>query len=223
MTPQARLIFRLLVSVGPMLLCTALAGMHLIGCTPIGALTYKLVGPDIQDAEHPLPTSKPTLLLVENYQRGNLQSPCDELAQFITAELQAHKAGMLVSQDELIRLRSDHPDEYNRMKIQEIGAKLHAVQVIYVNLKELSVAHLPASEMLQGRVDATVRVIDVATGKTIWPAIGADREFQDDTDFVPKADVDNVATMQSQIIQDLAQPIALLFYQSISKDQSKGK
>jgi hypothetical protein len=195
----------------------------LAGCSALGAIAYKTVGPAAVPAEHALPTTRPTLLLVENYQRGTLQSPSDELAHLVTADLIAHKAGVLINQDELIRFRNDHPEEFAKMKIQEVGRRLGAVEVIYVNLQELSVSSLPASEMLQGRIAASVRVIDVETGKTVWPGIGGDREFKDDTEFVPKAAVDSITAMQSQMVQDLATPVAQLFYKYAAKDDSNTK
>ena len=193
----------------------------LAGCNVIGAVAYKAVGPHKVPAEHTLPTTRPVLLLVENYQRGTLQSSSDELAHLVAAEVIGHKAGILVPQDELLKLRTDHADEFNHLKIQEIGQKLGAAEIIYVNLVELNVAALPASEMLQGRIAATVRVIDVESGKTLWPSIGADREFKADTEFIRKANVDSVMAMQSQMLQDLAVPIGQLFYKYAAADDSK--
>jgi hypothetical protein len=195
----------------------------LAGCNLIGALAYKTVGPNEIDAEYKLPLAEPVLVLAENYQRGTLQSAADELAELVFTDLQAHKAGTLIPPDKLMQLRSQKPERFNLLRIQEVGQAVGAKQIIYINLKELDVTGVTGSDAVSGKISATVRVVDVATGQTKWPDIGSDREFHASTNFVPETQVDSLGVMRTQMAQDLSVQIAQLFYKYKPEDESKGR
>ena len=65
--------------------------------------------------------------------------------------------------------RDAKPAEYSIMPITAIGKEVGAEQVLYVQLQSSDVTPLAGGEAFNGQSAATVKVVDVATGQTLWP------------------------------------------------------
>jgi hypothetical protein len=138
------------------------------GCNVLGVLVYKTRGPAPIPAEY-VPKREPMLVMAENWNNPALSRlDAEELARHVTAELQQYDIVPAVEQSELEAVRT-RPN-FASMKLSEIGQAAGASQVLYVNILKFNVQDTIGSEMIKGQVDATVKVIDAATGKTLWPS-----------------------------------------------------
>jgi hypothetical protein len=193
------------------ILCCAL-GLT-CGCQIVGAVAGKALGPTKVKPEYAFP-QEPMLVLAEAYGRANeLQPAADELANELADELRQHKVAPLVPGDRLLALRSERPDEFNQMKIPDVGRALGAAQVLYVDLKQCEVDGVPGADVIYGRIEAKVRIVDVATGQTKWPNTGDGHVLRSDTEYVRKEAHQTPLAVRNQMLQDLAAAIARLFYE----------
>ena len=144
--------------------------LSLGGCTPVGAIAGKLVGPPPVKPRYLPPKDQPMLVLVENYRNPSATAlDGQRLALRIEEELRRHRIAPVVPADSLESVRSD--PAYAKMTIPAIGRATGAKQVLYVNVATFSVETTVANEMLRGRTEMTVRVVDAATGATRWPTV----------------------------------------------------
>lgn len=143
------------------------------GCNVIGAIAYKASGDPTVPAVFPLPPDKKTLVLVENFHNpAALRLESDAVARHLAEELKMHGAGPVIETAATDALRQSRGDAYRAMPVDAIGRALGAGQVIYVDLEEFEITHALASDMLGGRAEARVRVVDEA-GKVLWPTDSA--------------------------------------------------
>lgn len=141
----------------------------LSGCNYVGFILSSL--PKTVDARY-TPPKTPMLILVEHQKNaGMLLSESDELTAFIWDDLTAYKAAPLIDPKKLYELR-DREKDVDKMTITQIGKAVGAEQVLYVDLLQLSVGGAQEGIPVHGRIEAVVRVVDVTTGKTMFPAMG---------------------------------------------------
>ncbi len=198
--------------------CVLLAVLGLgSGCQIVGVIASKTMGEGAAPAEYE-PAKEITLVVVENYQHpADLQGPADQLAELLTRQLEEHKVAPLVAQSQLNELRAARPTEFAKMKITDLGRELGARQVVYVDLKHCEVNPTIGSDTLQGRVEAYVKVVDVASGLTKFPTVGEGRPFKSSGDFTPEEGSHTALAMRNQMIDELAVGIGQLFYATAGK------
>lgn len=155
---------RLLLSIVCVLLLSVCGGCNIVGFVA-SAVPQKI------EAKY-VPPKTPMLVLVENQQNpGMAIAEADQLTGFICDELAAYEVAPLVEQKKLTKLR-DSNENANRMTISQIGKAVGAEQVLYVDLRRLNVSGMRDGIPSHGRIEAVVRVVDVKTGKTVFPAMG---------------------------------------------------
>lgn len=169
-------------AVSASLLAVALSALLILpaGCNVVGAgavVAARVFGPAAIDPVYTL-GPEPVLVLVENYRNpvGAL-SDSEEVTQFIVEQLRENlkvdkdKPARInvIDPEKLIELQNARPSEYGKMKIPQVGKALGAKQVLYVDLQVSGVDITPGSELLRGRFNAVVKVVDVATGQSRWP------------------------------------------------------
>lgn len=175
--PQATSSKRQAKRLAPLLLPLLLSGCNWIGGGAV--IAHKVLGPGAVDPVYVLGPD-PVLVLVENYRNPvGAMADAEQVTSLVTKELQdnlkAKKEGdpvqlTLIDPEKLIELQNTRPAEYGRMKIPQIGKALGAKKVVYVDLIASGVNVTPGSELLRGRFIANVRVIDTATGQTLFPS-----------------------------------------------------
>jgi hypothetical protein len=142
--------------------------ISLPGCNILGVLVYKTRGPAPVLPEY-VPHHEPMLVMAENWKNPALaRLDGEQLGRHITAELQQYDIAPTVDPDALEHVRA-RPN-FSTMKLSEIGQAAGAAQVLYVNILKFNIDETIGSEMIKGQVDVTVKVIDAATGHTLWPA-----------------------------------------------------
>jgi hypothetical protein len=198
-----------------MLACAALCG----GCA-VGGAWQAIFGPNKIKAKY-VPPKVPTLVLVENYRNPAVsQIDADLVASELCDQLKQNNVVPLVDPDKLTGVRDMDDAKYHAMSQVELGRAVGAKQVIYVELLESSVEADASAEAARGRVSAEVRVVDVDSGLTLWPLdeaqgypLSADVPYN-------RADPDRVTAMHAQMLAQLSDAVAKLFY-SWQPDTSK--
>jgi hypothetical protein len=201
------------------LLLLAPAGCNVVGAGAI--IGEKVFGPAAIDPVYTLGPD-PVLVLVENYRNpvGAL-SDSEEVTQFVVEHLRENlkvdkdKPARIniVDPGKLLEYQNAHPSEYAKMKIPEVGRALGAKQVLYVDLVVSGVDITPGSELLRGRFNAVVKVVDVATGQSRWPNDIIDG-FPVSWESKPQRPTDNVypAAVRERALRVGANHVARLFY-----------
>lgn len=189
------------------------------GCVAAGALAYKLSPMPTVPAEYKLPKHD-TLVFVENYQNPDLvQLAAERLERDISGELIDHKVAPVVAPEKLLDLRNNKGQAFHAMNIPTVGNSLGARQVIYVDLLQFSVEPQPGSEMMKGKAQAMVKLIDAQTGRTMWPReTSAGREVKVETPYLRPENGATPDGVQEEMFHTLADKIAKLFYDWQSED-----
>jgi len=187
----------------------------LAGCAMVGLLADKALGPPETPAVYK-PDKKPMLVMVESYkQQSVLESPSDELAQDLSELIKKHSVSPIVDPMKLLEYRTEHADRYGTMPVQTIGRELGASQVLYVNIKGVDVGTPTGGDVYSGTVDVRVKVVDVSTGRTLWPT-GTSDGYQVKVDegdaMVLASEAPSKHAVQSAMLDDLADQIVHLFF-----------
>lgn len=201
-----------------LLICLAISP----GCRIGGALSYKVFGPSKVPAKF-VPAHEPTVVLVENYRNPAMtEFDADRIARDVGEDLMKNKVATVIEQDKVHALREADPEKYRDMTIPTLGKKLGAKQVIYVDLLASNVEGDASRNLVRGRADARVRVVDVETGHTIWPVdsqAGWPVGVQ-----VPYAEADPSAASQVQgaLLTSLSEQIGRLFHEWKPESEGEG-
>jgi hypothetical protein len=184
------------------------------GCNVVGALAYKVSGPPAIPAKYVPAKNEPMLVLVENSRNPSSQRiDADRLAGAIKEELEKHKVAPVIDPDKLTEFRRAQGATYATQAITAVGRQVGAAQVLYIDLIDLSVEPAMGSELLQGRAEARVRVVDVQTGQTKWPQDASQGQpVGAATSYISGTAGGGEPAVRDQLIQALADKIAKLFY-----------
>ena len=186
----------------------------LSGCEVLGVAAYKLHGPAKVPAQY-VPAKQPMLVLVENFQhQSSVNAHADLLGRMIVKDLEQKKVAPLVSLDKLQALRDAKRAEFPKMSMAAIGREVGASQILYVQLQRSDVNPMSGGDVLTGQTSATVKVVDVATGNTLWPAdIAAEAGYPVGAGTRLGADNGaNVQDVRQRMYAKLSHEIARLFY-----------
>lgn len=139
------------------------------GCVAAGYLAHVASGPPKVVALY-TPTTRPTAVLVDSRgQRGVDSALRDQLASLLSAELEENKVVPVVPFHRIYDLRHADPRTFRTLTVHDIGRKVGAEQVVYVELVESDFVPTSAGMLLKGSLTAAVRVVDVPTGEVLWP------------------------------------------------------
>lgn len=145
----------------------------LAGCRPIGAILFFLSPRQVTPTEYKL-TSGRLVILIE------AGRPHEENAVFVNAfheklveylKERAKLKATIVSQDEITRLRREHPD-FRQWGVQEVGRALNADEVLYFYIDELALYEAPGSPLLYPRIRMHQTVIGTlrpSSDPRAWP------------------------------------------------------
>jgi len=196
------------------LICLSLfftATAALGGCTLLGAGADKLSDPTVK-AKYTPNNKDSMLVLVESY---GLTLDSGVEAQHLTLSLrktlQDSKIAPLVDQQALEKLKDESPDQYAPMTIAEIGRKVGASQVLYVNIWRAEIDKPAGSGQMRGQMNAVVKIVDATTGDTRWPATSSSDTVTITTNWIP--DSNNTDTdLRAQMADQMAEDIGKLFH-----------
>lgn len=212
------------------LLCAAaLVACAAGGCTLLGVAAYKLAG-DPEVAAQYVPAHEPIVVYID---RGNVpdeaQFDASRIARNVTEDLKTHKVAPTLDPTLLLdyRPRQRHGGSVWRASQvptsgpattlpttpAELGKAVGAKQVLYVELLDFSIAPTLASELVKGRAEARVRIIDTATGEVRWPQDMTQGYMI--TASSPNAQsekITSVGAARDELVQSMSDQIGRLFY-----------
>lgn len=179
------------------------------GCQLFGLAAYTVLPRTVKQEYTPPKT--PMLVLVESARDpGMLVPEAEHLTACIVDDLEAFEVAPMVDWRGLQKMREADPDMPKR-SISEIGKKMGAQQVLYV---DLSRAYFGAAEGLEvrGKVEARVRVVDVATGKRVYPITAESRQILVETPLSRDFRDTDVVAVQQELLQATGITIGRLFH-----------
>lgn len=183
------------------------------GCAVPSAITYKVFGPPPIPAKYAPPKEEPLLVLVENVHSGAHALPeADDLARVVYDDLKENKVAPMVDPAKLHDLRDANPNAFSKMSIAEVGRRLGARQIIYVDVNELNIENPPGSEMVRARLAAKVKVIDVDSARIVWPENGAGEPYDFESRLTRVTDQSTRSAVNRQVLRDSGTQIARWFY-----------
>lgn len=194
------------------MLSVCLIGAVAAGCVAIGAAMYKASGDPKKPADYKLGKDQPTLVMVESYANPDLyEVQSERLENDIVHQLKENKAGTIIDPQRLNDLRVGSYEAFGKMNTPQVGRKVGAAKVIYVNLMEFKSEAPVGSDVSRGVVRAMVKVVDVQSGRTLWPAdSSAGKEIKFETPDIH--DLESDATPTEKLYTKLTDKIATLFY-----------
>lgn len=187
----------------------------LAGCAAVGAIAYVATPPPHDPAEYKLDKT-PTVVLAENFQNpSEFEVYAERLERLITDQLTESKAGKLIEAEKVDELKNGDKQSFQKMNIPGVGRALGAGRVIYIDLVQFSINLPIGGQTLAGRAEAHVKVVEVATGKTLWPLDSSTgRMIKAETKYEQDANGNTPAGIEDQLSQKLSDQIARLFYDS---------
>jgi hypothetical protein len=179
------------------------------GCQVLGAAAYVVTPPKIK-AQY-VPPKTPMVVLVENRQNpGMYVYSSDQLTGYIIDDLKTYEVCPLIP-DEKLRQFMDSTPSTSKMTISQIGKAVGASQVLYVDLRHVSVGGIvgvPAA----ARAEAGVRVVDVATGKTMFPQTGEAYPISFQSEISQDATQQDMTQVRDAMAREAGADIARLFH-----------
>jgi hypothetical protein len=190
------------------------------GCNVGGALAHKIIGPPPIPAQY-VPSKEPTLVLVENYRNPSAAIlDARRLERRVADELQRHSVAPVVDPDRLESVRAT--PEFSKMTIPAVGRATKAKQILYVNVRHFSIEGTVAGEMLKGRAEMSVRVVDASTGESHWPADAAGYAIAIETPWFRQGEGADEAALREQMSWRAADSIVKLFRKHGAEETVEG-
>jgi hypothetical protein len=182
------------------------------GCEVLGTIAHIAVGDPPIPAQY-VPPKAPTLVLVENFRSpGAVQLDGDMIAHLVCEELKEKGKLDVIDPDKLVPIREEDPAKFQKMSIPELGKAVGAKQVIYVDLIESDFSSDTSQSVVHATATARVRVVDVASTQTLWPASPpGGKELSNKIDFDP-VDTSHALSMRTDMLTQLSSQISKLFY-----------
>ena len=151
-----------------LVLLTPLA-MGNASCAVVAWFAAQFAPKEKVEAEYEPPKGKKVLVFVDDILSPVTYEPVKiELTNQLNRQLLAHRvAGKTLSYDRLADMIAATPD-FNLLSVSEVGEKLGAELVLYVQIDRFALRDDAAKELWHGRLQATVRVVEVGKGR-LWP------------------------------------------------------
>jgi len=182
------------------------------GCTILSVVSQRTVGNPV-DAKYVPKKTDSMLVLVESY---GLALDSDIESQHMTLVLRRvlndAKIAPLVDQQSLEQLKDLDPQKYAPMTIADIGRRVGARQVLYVNIWRSEIVKPAGSGQMRGHMDAVVKIVDADTGDTRWPMDAPSEDVQITTDWTVESQDKTESDLRAQMADEMAEDIGKLFH-----------
>lgn len=200
---------RMTKSVALLLLFVPLLALTVGGCQAAGLVAYAVSPPKIR-AQY-VPPKAPMLVLVENRQNpGMFVYSRDQITGYIIDDLNTYEVCPIIPDEKLQQFLDATPNA-DKMTISQVGKAVGASQVLYVDIRRVSVGGIvgvPAT----ARAEASVRVVDVATGATKFPASGESYPVLFQSEVTQDARQQDLTQVRDSMAREAGTDIARLFH-----------
>jgi hypothetical protein len=194
------------------LLCSVALLMLQGGCNVLGFAASALSGGGTTPAAF-TPAKLPMVVIAENFNNpAEAALDAEPIARYTSDALRTHEVAPLIDPDHVSRLREQDPEKFRALTIAGVGRAVDAEQILYVNIIDVEVHLADQSDLIRGRGEVRVRLVDANTAETIWP-VGAAQGYSvaAETRIVRRAERSD-ATVRSDVHRALAERIAQLFF-----------
>lgn len=192
------------------------------GCSIMGALAYKFSPPPRVPPEHVL-ANEPLVVFAERSDNPANRTDADRVALYTTDGLRANTQAPVMDAGSASALTSNRQRTFGdaamkttvvRMSPAQVGKAVGASQVLHVDLIKFEVQPAMGADVIGGQAELRIAVIDVATGRPIWPRESAQGRLMtvslppSPTSVPPTADQVRVT-----LAQTCGERVARLFYE----------
>jgi hypothetical protein len=164
-------------------------------------------------AEYNIPKDKKILALVESSLCETDQPIARMLTDQLNSRLTKEKiAASTVPYSAILDFAAVNP-RFGHMRPFEIGRNLKADIVCYVLIQEFRLKDQNLGQLWRGNFQATVALLDVATGKQLWPVAGHEGHWVKPASTPPatESSPDYAAELARSLCESMADNIAKLF------------
>ncbi|MCP4713232.1 MAG: hypothetical protein GY869_31765 [Planctomycetes bacterium] len=190
---------------------------NLTGCGLLGGFYGVFIDPFIPrkpvPAEHDL--SKKNVLVWVDYQAASDTNHMlrRELTDHLRQELIDNNAvASIVDYQRIARRRLLHP-EIMQMTIQQLGQQFNTDQVLYLLVDNFELSHEAGPGFYKPTVTGYLKIIDVDSGKRLWPTNQTQHPFTCDTGFTEAQNDLQQQRMIRELCQKTARSLARFFYE----------
>ena len=189
------------------------------GCQLVGALVAKSQGPEKVKAAY-VPPKVMTLILSEHPAGAGVDDVSSEDIGRRVAEFWGDlKLSPLVDLSKLEELHLQRPEEYDKMSVAAIGRAMGAENVLYIDVRDSHDESAGGSDTIRATATARVKMVDVATGRTLWPLDAAEGYTVDaQTQYQARGEGVSESTQMQEVRGAIANKIIKLFYDHVSED-----
>jgi hypothetical protein len=192
----------------------AATAMSLPGCAVFAWFVAQFSPPKKVPAEYEFPAGTTILVFVDDALHPVDYEPVKiQLTEMLNKQFIDHKvASKTIPYTRLGEFISATPG-FNSLAIGEVGQKLGADVVLYVQIDEFSLRDAAASELWKGRLATTVWLVDVVKGR-IWPTDNSTGRPIDkaETQTVSDSSQSRGEQISKDLAAETADKIAKLFY-----------
>jgi hypothetical protein len=183
------------------------------GCELAGVAVDRASGGATVKAKYvPVPTDS-MLVLVESYGLA-LDSgiEAEHMTLSLSRLLVDNKIAPVLNGQRLEQLKDADPHEYHDMPIADIGRKLRAKQILYVNISRSEIMRPAGSGQVRGHMEAIVKIVDSLTAETRWPTDSTSEVVQITTNWIPDNANKTESDVRAQMADQMAEDISKLFH-----------
>lgn len=194
--------------------------LALAGCPALGVAAYKIMGPPPVPAKY-VPAKTPMLVMVENYHhQSSANAHADLLGRLVMRQIEINDIAPIIDPDKLQELKDEKAGEFAKMSIQAIGQAVGAEQVLYIELHNSDITPLVGGEGFSGKSSASVKLISVHDGQTLWPTDIAQGYTVSGSSRFHAADAQDPMKVRQKLYGQMSDQIAKLFYKWKPDDMS---
>jgi len=167
------------------------------------------------EAQYEVPKGKKILVLVESSLSETDQPVARMLTERLNKRLRESKvAAETVPYDSLLNMSATAAGFAN-MRPAEVGKRLKADMVCYVLVHEFRLKDKELGHLWRGQFEAAVSMVDVESGRQVWPVAGHEGYWVDPVRTPPTMDSSSEyeAVFAGALCDEMADRIAKLFYE----------
>ena len=196
-----------------------LSAANLTGCGLLGGFYGVFIDPFIPrapvPAEHDMSEKKILVWIDYQAEPDTNHMLRRELTEHLRQELNDHQAAAaIVEYQQIAQYRLLHP-EVMQMTIQQLGQKFETDQVLYLYVDNFQLAHEAGPGYYKPTLTGHLKIIDVDSGKRLWPTSQTQHPFTFDTGFQEAQNDLRRQQMIRELCQKTAQNLTLFFYKHV--------
>lgn len=200
---------RLSVSAASLLLLTA------SGCFKMAAAWTNITGGDWIEPEF-TPTKQPLLILIDD-RASVVTEPLAirELHKTIVENFRTFKVNtMVVPFEDWQRLAQSDNKRFSRYSVRQVGEKLGAEQVLYINVERFTLHAEPGTPVFQGEFTVRVKVLSTNREKDVrlWPSEESGKRVSVTTPATPSDSEKTTNDVAAELGIKLGKQIAMMFF-----------